>query len=138
MIKTSTANKLLKKWTKILRLQDWNIQVEVLNEIEFKAFLKEWGDTEDSLVTSKDTEAATNAGSIFDDSTKSNVYHRDATIAIQNKKGKVEDSYIETLIVHELLHIMLSYISPYQTELEIAMVEQIVLTLEEALLNKEK
>jgi hypothetical protein len=135
MTYTRLAKQYLGKWKKKFRLEDWKIEVSIMNSKDFKQFLLDCGDTPASVQSSEDTIAATNAGSVSDKTTQHNVFNRDAVIAIQYQDN-ITDDELESIIVHEMLHIMLSHISPYETDLEVATVEEIVLTLEEALLTK--
>ena len=138
MVSLATTNKILHKWQKKLRLQDWNIEVKYLDPVAFNAFMQEEDEPTISMEETAGWVAGTDVGSITDKHDQVRMYFREAVIGIQlQPKVKLTKTDVETYIVHELLHIMLSYIVNYKSPLEITKVEQVITTLEALLTNKE-
>lgn len=132
----TVAKEILHKWIYLLRLNDWDIKLFILNQQDFTQYIKDTFTPEIVLEEeSKSYAGVSDTGSLPE--ARVNVYERTAEIAINTEIVKSKPQ-IEATIVHELLHIMLSYIAPYRTELEMAYTEQIVRTLQQALTSKRR
>lgn len=132
MTKLALAKKYIKKWQSKLRLNDWKIAVKILKTDKFYKVIQEVGEPSVSLAEVESTAAATNVGSIHDVNNQPNIFNREAAILIHDR-GDLDAENIESYVVHEMLHIFLCYIVPYQSDLEVTKVEQAVVTLEELL-----
>ncbi len=113
-----TIRRLVRKWQKILRLQDWRIVVKVVEEKEMTAPGRwaEIGCEPDRLVATMDVRRP----------------------AFTKEDREMGDADVEATIVHELLHVPLRGIGNYRDKLKMQLEEQAVERLTAALIELDR
>lgn len=126
--------RMTRKWQRRLRLDDWRITVKWASEAEMIAFFAEDEDEENPTKAGRQAIAATDDFGPLAWNTAP-TENREATVLL--KRGQYEDARaVESAVVHELLHIVLAFLTPASTDRAGQIqLERVVLTLEEALMG---
>lgn len=126
---TYKLKKYLNITKKMLKLNDWDIDIVWVNEDEMIQFFAEDEPIDKAKMSARDAVAATDISSYIQDNT-SNLVHRYCRFVF--KKGAFETKYdAVSAMVHEALHLFLAPIAPHdKDDRGMAFLEQIIITLE--------
>lgn len=123
-----------KRWQRKLRLDDWRISVKWASEPEMIEFFREDADEPDPVKAGKQAIAAV-------DDLGPNAWNTVSTerreVSILLKSTEYETALdAERAVVHELLHIVLAWLTPGRADAAgLVHLEQAIITLEEALMG---
>jgi len=125
-----------KRWQKRLRLEDWRISAKWATEAEFIEFFRQDEDEPNPVKAGRQAMAATDDFGPLAWNTAP-TENREATVLL--KVGQYEsERAVESAVVHELLHIVLAFLTPASNDRAGQIqLERVVLTIEEALMGTE-
>lgn len=103
------ANKLLKKWQKVLRLQDWKTDVRVISFAQMKEYCKEWGNPD-----------------IVCGATVMRPLEKSASVYITRFSPGDKQDPMELTLIHELLHLHFNSLAKPTCDKEQVSEEQVI------------